>query len=153
MPVFETLQRKHPEIKIHLIGAKRFESEGIDIKFFDWSEVTEIGLLSEFDIGIMPLTDDRWSKGKGGLKILQYFAMGIPIVCSPVGINNELVDDGWNGFLAKNTYEWIQKLELLIENKKLRKEMGKAGRNLVEQRFDLKKSVAYIEDITRKVIF
>jgi len=152
MPIFKELQKKHPKTEIHLIGAKKFDAENLNIKFSDWSEDNEIELLSDFNIGIMPLTDDKWSKGKGGLKLLQYFAMSIPVVCSPVGINNDIVLEGKNGFFAKNEKEWIEKLSILIENENLRRDFGSAGHKLVEQKFDLKKSVDYIEDIIRKTV-
>ncbi len=152
LPAFVELQIKYPEAEFHIVGSRPFETDGINIEFFDWSEEKELGLLSRFDIGIMPLTDDKWSKGKGGLKILQYFAMGIPVVCSPVGINEELVNGGINGYHAKNTVEWTEKLGKLIENKSLREEFGLAGRKSVEERFDLIKAVDYIEDIIRKTV-
>ena len=151
LPVFAELQKKHPDIEFHIVGSKPFEAGGINIKFSDWTEEKEIGLLSQFDIGIMPLTDDKWSKGKGGLKILQYFAMGIPVVCSPVGINEELVNDGINGYHAKNTVEWSEKLGNLIKDPALRKKFGIAGRKTVEEKFDLINAADYIEDIIRSI--
>lgn len=152
IPVFEVLQKKYPELQIHLIGAKKFDPVNSDVKFLNWSEENEISLLSELDIGIMPLLNDNWSKGKGGLKILQYFALNIPVVCSPVGINIDLVSEGVNGYLADSNETWIEKLSVLIEDSSLRKIMGKAGRNLVEQKFDLKISVDYIESIIKEVV-
>jgi len=149
LPVFIELYKKYSSIEFHIIGAKPFETGNQNIKFFVWSEEREIGLLSDFDIGIMPLTDDKWSKGKGGLKILQYFAMGIPVVCSPVGINNELVEEGINGYFAKNTEEWTEKLGKLIENSHLRQEFGEAGRKTVKEKFDLNKASAYLENLIR----
>lgn len=152
LPVLTELQKKYPDIEIHIVGSNPFDAGDLKIKFFDWFEEKEIGLLSQFDIGIMPLTDDKWSKGKGGLKILQYFAMGIPVVCSPVGINEELVTDGTNGYHAHTSDEWVDRLGKLIENKPLREEFGKAGRKTVEEKFDLIKAVDYIEDIIRKTV-
>jgi len=149
LPVFIELDKKYSNIEFHIIGSNPFNSENLNIKFFAWSEESEISLLSDFDIGIMPLTYDKWSRGKGGLKILQYFATGIPVVCSPVGINNDLVEEGKNGFFAKDNKEWTEKLGRLVENKQLRTEMGFNGHKLVEQKFDLKKSVDYIEGIIR----
>lgn len=151
LPAFVELQKKHSDIEFHIVGSKPFAAEDINIKFFDWSEEKEIGLLSRFDIGIMPLTNDKWSKGKGGLKILQYFAMGIPVVCSPVGINEELVNDGINGYHAKSMSEWSEKLTYLAENEPLRKEFGNAGRKTVEEKFDLLKAADYIEGLIREV--
>ncbi|MDA3886895.1 MAG: glycosyltransferase family 4 protein [Candidatus Delongbacteria bacterium] len=141
------LQNKYSNIEFHLIGAKKFELKNVNIQFLDWSEETEIKLLSDFDIGIMPLTDDKWSKGKGGLKILQYFAMSLPVVCSPIGINNQLISQGKNGFGAKSAEDWIEYLDILINNEDLRKEMGKNGRKIIEEKYDLKKASGYLAEI------
>jgi glycosyltransferase involved in cell wall biosynthesis len=149
--VFIKLQKKYSNIEFHLIGAKKFDLENVNIKFLDWSEETETELLSDFDIGIMPLTDDKWSKGKGGLKILQYFAMSIPVVCSPIGINNQLIMQGKNGFGAKSTEDWIVSLETLINNEDLRKEMGMNGRKQLEENYDLKNASDHLAEIIRNI--
>ncbi|MDA3778777.1 MAG: glycosyltransferase family 4 protein [Bacteroidales bacterium] len=149
--VFIKLQKKYSNIEFHLIGAKKFDLENVNIKFLDWSEETETELLSDFDIGIMPLTDDKWSKGKGGLKILQYFAMSIPVVCSPIGINNQLIMQGKNGFGAKSTEDWIVSLETLINNEDLRKEMGMNGRKQLEENYDLKNASDHLAEIIKNI--
>ena len=92
---------------------------------------TEVADLQSFDIGIMPLPDNEWTRGKGGYKLLQYMAVGVPCVASPVGINKELIRDGENGFLATTEEEWYEKLSLLIDNPELRREMGRRGRAYV----------------------
>jgi hypothetical protein len=79
----------------------------------------------------MPLVDDPWSWGKCGLKIIQYQGVGVPVVCTPVGINKDLVEDGINGLWARTPKEWEEKLSLLIEDPKLREQMGREGRNRV----------------------
>ena len=85
----------------------------------------------------MPLTDDVWAQGKCALKIIQYLAVGIPVVCSPVGTNLEIVSDGLNGFWAKTEKEWIDRLGILIENEELRQKMGRVGRQIVEEGYSL----------------
>ena len=83
----------------------------------------------------MPLPDESWSKGKCGLKALQYMALGIPTICSPVGVNSDIIQDGENGFLASTEEEWIAKLKLLIHSPEKRLLLGKAGRLTVEEKY------------------
>jgi glycosyltransferase involved in cell wall biosynthesis len=146
------VQACHEEVSFDMVGAREFSADGLDLSFLEWSEENELAHLSRFDIGIMPLPIDNWSKGKGGLKILQYFAMGIPVVCSPVGINAELVTDGETGFLARDRQEWVEKLSTLVRDEELRRRMGKAGRDLVRARYDLKDAVDRMEIIVRRVV-
>jgi len=102
-----------------------------------WSSEEEVHDLRSFDIGLMPLMDDPWSWGKCGLKIVQYQGVGVPVVCTPVGINRDLVKDGENGFWARDDREWIEKLSILIEDLDLRKEMGLRGRERVKSGYSL----------------
>jgi glycosyltransferase involved in cell wall biosynthesis len=88
--------------------------------------------LSDLDIGIMPLPDSEWERGKCGLKALQYMALGIPTVASPVGVNREIIRHGQNGFLASSETEWRSALERLLDDAALRERMGAAGRTTVE---------------------
>ncbi|HLU85364.1 MAG TPA: glycosyltransferase family 4 protein, partial [Vicingaceae bacterium] len=107
------------------------------IKFVKWNQKTEIEDLSQIDIGIMPLPDDEWAKGKCGFKGLQYMALEIPTIMSPVGVNAEIIKDGENGFLANTDEEWITKIEWLIESEELRKKLGKAGRQTIIERYSI----------------
>jgi glycosyltransferase involved in cell wall biosynthesis len=102
-----------------------------------WNEKDEVEDIKSFDIGLMPLLDDPWSHGKCGLKILQCLAVGIPVVCSPAGINKEIVEDSVHGFLANTPEEWIEKLEILINDNNLRKRMGTEGRKKVIKHYSL----------------
>ena len=86
----------------------------------------------------MPLPDDIWSKGKCGLKSLEYMSLCIPPVISPVGVNPEIIVDGVNGFLAKTNEEWVNKLSLLIESPELRKKTGEKGRETVVERYSVR---------------
>jgi len=107
------------------------------IKFKKWNKDTEIEDLLNFHIGIMPLTDDRWAKGKCGFKALQYMALGIPSVVSPVGVNTEIIEDGKTGFLCKNADEWQKNLIQLIENQELRAEIGQKARQKVLEKYSV----------------
>jgi len=83
------------------------------------------------------LPDDEWTKGKCGLKGLQYMALAIPTIMSPVGVNTEIIQEGENGLLASTTEEWVAKISLLIESESLRKEIGNAGKLTVESKFSI----------------
>lgn len=129
---------KYPgKIKIKVIGDKDYRNFELNIKGISWVKADEIKELSEFDIGIMPLPDDEWAKGKCGLKGLQYMSLEIPTIMSPVGVNSEIIQDGINGFLAATEDEWIEKLSLLIEDRQLRQKLGKAGRQTVIEKYSV----------------
>lgn len=130
--VFQWLIRKYENLWIELIGAPGLNLGVANAIIKNWRLETEVSDLQDFDIGIMPLPDDEWSKGKGGYKLLQYMAIGIPCVASPVGINREIIKDGVNGFLGGNQEEWMERLSRLIEDRELREKMGREGRNLAE---------------------
>jgi glycosyltransferase involved in cell wall biosynthesis len=131
--VFDFLTLKYPNLTVKIIGADlgilSFR-EASWLKISDWDLDTEVEELMEFDIGIMPLQNNEWAKGKGGYKLLQYMSIGIPSVASPVGINCDLIRDGVNGYLALTNDEWKQKLSMLIESEALRIDMGGNSRKI-----------------------
>lgn len=106
-------------------------------QFLDWSESSEVESIQGMDIGLMPLTDDPWSRGKCGYKLIQYMACGLPVVASPVGVNTQIVEHGVNGFLADRDADWRRALQTLAENPELRARMGRAGREKVEREYSL----------------
>lgn len=124
-------QRYGSRVYFKVIGDGTYHNHTLDIQGIQWTRKSELHELEEIDIGIMPLPDDEWSKGKCGLKGLVYMSMEIPSVLAKVGVNAEIIQDGINGFLCKDETEWIEKLSLLIENEQLRKQMGEAGRQKV----------------------
>ncbi len=113
------------------------ELEIDNVKFVPWKLDSEIEDLLQFDIGIMPLKDNKWAKGKCGFKILQYLSLGIPTVASPVGVNADIIQHEGNGFLASTQEEWTQYLKQLIQSVELRKKMGAQGRNTVESKYSV----------------
>jgi glycosyltransferase involved in cell wall biosynthesis len=146
----EKLCKKYPNVQVKLIGTKGFHTNEHKIKLVDWSLESELHELATFDIGIMPLTDDEWSRGKGNYKILQYMSLGIPSVASPVGVNNQYIQEGVNGFLPRNNKDWEDKLSVLIENKQIREEIGRKARDIVAKNYSLEASVPkFIEAITQ----
>lgn len=114
-----------------------------------WNPLREVEDLHSIDIGVMPLIDDEWSKGKCGFKLLQYMATGIPCVASAVGVNPEIVSDGVNGYLARNFHEWSSALRQLILNEQLRRDMGAKGRQTVEERYSV---VAWSKTFTAAIL-
>lgn len=130
-PVLNHLQQKYSMLHFLVIADRKPELNIKRMEFVPWNKETEALDLLRMDIGIMPLPDDEWSKGKCGFKVLQYMAMEIPCVASPVGVNTEIIDHGHNGFLAYTDNEWIKYLDDLIQHTELRKAFGKAGRTKV----------------------
>lgn len=134
-PVLERLRRRRT-FRMVVIGARgRFAPEGIDVEFKPWSSATEVTDLSELDVGIMPLPQGEWERGKCGMKALQYMALGLPVVASPVGANVEIIADGQNGHLARTEDDWEERLESLLDSAALRKSLGSAGRATVEKSY------------------
>lgn len=137
-PILEEIQKKFQDkVEFLVVGAKSYQHERLNIKSIAWTAETEVASLNHFDIGIMPLPDNNWTRGKCGLKALQYMALGIPAVVSDVGVNASIVRNGKDGFVAKSSQEWVAYLSLLIEQPHLRKEMGTKGRQRVEQYYSL----------------
>ncbi len=109
--------------------------------FSRWSEATEIADIQRMDIGIMPLRDSDWARGKCSFKMLQYMACGLPVVVSPVGMNAEVLAQGACGHAATSTSEWIDALTSLVSSEQQRATLGGAGRKIVEQSYSLAKLV------------
>ena len=138
IPVLKRVQRKFGDkVYFKTIGIKEYGQEGLKIKNVKWSLETEVKELSEIDIGIMPLPDDAWAKGKCGLKGLQYMALGIPTIMSPVGVNSEIIQDSINGYLASDEEEWFEKISLLIEDFNLRLTIGKESRKTIVENYSV----------------
>jgi len=112
-----------------------YQAMDIPLEVIQWDKTSEIETLQHFDIGIMPLPDDAWSRGKCGFKGLQYMALEIPTIMSPVGVNSDIIQDGENGFLAGDDKAWFEKISCLIESESLRKSMGAAGRKTVIEKY------------------
>jgi glycosyltransferase involved in cell wall biosynthesis len=135
--------------KLRVIGAPDFRMEGVDVEAVPWSESTEVTLLQQCDIGVMPLSDDPWSRGKSALKLIQYMSAGIAAVASPVGTNADVLRDGHNGFLAATGDEWVRKLSLLLDNAELRQRLALNGRRTVEASYSLHRNGQRLEGVLR----
>lgn len=153
IPVLKILKEKYGErISLKVIGDGNYINDSLGIRGIAWNKATELEELSTIDIGIMPLPDDEWAKGKCGLKGLQYMALGIATIMSPVGVNVDIIQDSINGMLASSNEEWVNKLSLLIENTDLRKRCAENGRKTVEEKYSvqsLKSSyLAHFQNLT-----
>jgi len=149
--VFEKLAAKPYKFRMKIIGASRkvFEIPGVEIIYKDWRLEEEIGEFQSLDIGVYPLPDDEWTAGKTGFKTIQYMSVGIPCVASDVSPNRVLIEEGVNGFLAKDVSEWVLKLSRLIEDRRLRERVGTAGRKAVLEKYSLKVNAPKILEIIR----
>ncbi|WP_197716615.1 glycosyltransferase family 4 protein [Methylocaldum marinum] len=134
--VFSAIARYHP-VRIIVIGAGTadLQSSDFDVEYRHWSEQTEVDDILRFDIGIMPLSDTPWERGKCGYKLIQYMGCHKPVVASPVGANLKIVEHGTNGFLASTESEWRTALLELLHSPDLRARLGRAGRALVEREY------------------
>lgn len=136
--------------RVVAIGAGNTGLEGLPVEVKVWSEETEIEELRRFDVGIMPLADSPFARGKCGFKLIQYMASARPVVASPVGENVKIVADGVNGFLANTQEEWVRALKQLRADAALRRRMGEAGRARVEQHYCLQVTAPRILQLLRE---
>jgi glycosyltransferase involved in cell wall biosynthesis len=143
---------KRDNFRLRVIGTPTYQLPGIDVEAMKWRSDTELDDLNAIDIGVMPLPDDAWSKGKCGLKALQFMALGIPTVCSPVGVNTDIIQDDQNGFIATTEDEWVEKLSSLIRSAPLRARLGKAGRETVERTYSAKSQAPRVFEVFKSVL-
>jgi glycosyltransferase involved in cell wall biosynthesis len=140
------------QFRLRVIGTPAYELPPVDVEAMQWRAATELEDLCAIDIGVMPLPDDNWSKGKCGLKALQFMALGIPTICSPVGVNTDIIQDNENGFLAMTEDEWVDKLSRLLRSAELRRRLGDAGRATVEQKYSAAIQAPRVYEIFKSVL-
>ncbi len=136
-PVLQGIETKYPLVEFWVIADQPPELKLMNLHFKPWSLETEISDLVQFDIGLMPLPDDEWTKGKCGFKALQYMALQIPAIAAPVGVNKEIIQNGMNGLLCETPAEWKHQIIQLIENEALRNSIGLAARKTVIDRYSV----------------
>lgn len=146
------IQERYGErVQFFFVGADTREISNDKVKVQPWSMRTELEHLHSFDIGIMPLPEiDEWAKHKAGYKLLQYMAVAIPCIASPIGINSSMITHERNGFLAINDNEWVSDLVRLIESAELRQRMGLEGRKIAEQNYSHQHLVNQLISILQK---
>jgi glycosyltransferase involved in cell wall biosynthesis len=145
-PALARLSRRHPRLRLRVVCSQFPDWNDVLIERVPWSPTSEIEALASAHMGVMPLTDDAWARGKCAFKLLQYMAASLPCVASPIGANTEAVLDGQTGFYARSSEEWEQALERLMCSADLRARLGAAGRAHVESRYGLRNYQArYVE--------
>lgn len=136
---------------LRVIGA-RVDLPGVPVEHVAWDEDTEVAQVAACDMGVMPLRDSPWERGKCGYKLIQYMACGLPVVASPVGVNGHIVQEGGNGFLADTPQAWVTALAKLLTDATLRQRMGQAGRLRVEQEYCLQVTGPRLADLLRSSV-
>ena len=135
-PALRALQSRF-HLRLRVVCSRPPHIAGVNVEFRPWAMEREVTDLQDAAIGVMPLDDTAWTRGKCGLKLLQYMAVGVPAIASPVGVNRDIITTGHDGFLASTVQEWYDCLESLCRQPQLRKEIGLAGRRTVVERYSL----------------
>jgi len=154
----QTLMRflqNHPDADMLIVAERPWRSSLIPpekIRFVKWNEQIEVSVLKEMSVGLMPLPDDEWTRGKCSFKMLQYMAVGLPVAVSPVGMNKEILAKGKPGFAATTPNEWYDAMEMLYRDQELQIKLGNAGRSIVEEHFSAAKIADSLAGIFRGLI-
>jgi glycosyltransferase involved in cell wall biosynthesis len=141
--------RRRIDFEVRVIGGD-VRLPGLDVTCVPWRARTEVEDLRALDVGLMPLPDDAWARGKCGLKALQYMALGIPPVVSPVGVNADIVRHGVDGFHAWTSRDWIEHLQRLIQDPDLRRRIGWEARLTVDARFSARRHAPRLAEVLRR---
>jgi glycosyltransferase involved in cell wall biosynthesis len=134
------------EILIQSGAPPPLEIQQIGVTYIPWQKDTEFKIIQKMDIAICPLRDSPWTRGKFSIKLLQYMACGIPVICSDVGVNREIIIDGLVGFVVKEEEEWRTKILTLIHDRERREQMGRAARQRAEKCYSLDKASIWLTD-------
>lgn len=141
IPILDDLAKTYT-FEFHIISNEKPPYTASYVRFTPWRKETEIPDLLRFDVGVMPLKDDAWSRGKCGFKALQYMALGIPAIVSPVGVNTEIVDHEINGMIVNEPDEWRSALAYFLEDSSRARAMQKAAREKIEAAYSVKSNTA-----------
>ncbi len=137
-PILEELGKTVPNLSLKIICDSFPTFDHLKVSPVQWQESNEVAEIRSANLGICFMPDDRWSRGKCGLKLLQYMAAGLPVIANPVGVHSEIIRHGYNGFLA-NTYEdWANAIALIYKNKEQQKLMGARGREIVDSLYSVR---------------
>jgi hypothetical protein len=147
---FATLQKMHPTLSLVVICDQAPQDLNIPVIFRPWALHSEKEDLLAGDIGIAPTPLNEWTLGKSGFKIIQYMAAGLPVVASPVGVNDVLVRPGQNGYAAKSTQDWVEHVDRLLKDAALRARLGMIGRRDVEQRYNVNEAVRLWQELLKR---
>ncbi len=152
LPLMAEIQRRVDfELVVITNTRPEIETPGLKWSFLPWTAETEVAGLRSLDVGLMPLADDAFQRGKCGLKALQYMAVGRPVVASPVGVNAEIVQNGKTGFHAVTEADWMSAIQSLASSSERRSEMGAAGRKRCEESYSVRRWFPVLDEILRRV--
>lgn len=152
IPPLRSLLAARPDLVFRVVADRLPELEGLRVDYRRWSEPDEAAELAGFTVGVMPLFDDPWTRGKCALKLLQYGAAAVPAVSSPVGANRSVIRDGVTGYFARGEEEWHSRLEELLDSAEKRERLGRAARRLVEEKYSLSAAAPRLAQIIRRVV-
>lgn len=151
-PVLRALAEAHPgQVRIRILSSKAPEWPEVPLEFEPWTLSRAIAGVREFDVGLMPLADDEWTRGKCGFKALEYMALGVAPVVSPVGVLRRMIRPGRTGFFAETETEWYEAIATLIGDASLRERVGRAGRTAVSADYSMRVTVPRIVEALRAV--
>jgi glycosyltransferase involved in cell wall biosynthesis len=145
----EELGREGP-VRFLVVGGHSAAIPCVEVINIPWSEASEVDMINTFDVGVMPLFDDEWARGKCAFKLIQYMACGVPMVASPVGANLEVVTSEC-GLLARSSDEWLAGLRTLRDSPALRFRLGEAGRQRIEEHYSLHTALPKLAEVIRHV--
>jgi len=152
-PVLAKLvEKRGDDVIVKVISNREPTGMKIPYQWSSWSPESEVAEISEIDIGIMPTPDDEWSRGKCALKALQYMALGIPAICTDMGANRDVIDQGKNGYLAASDEQWLEYFEDLIDDREKRLRLGNAARQTVEAEYSMRKCAELFERVVRTTV-
>ena len=153
LPLLEEVART-TGARVRVVGAGKIAVsemfEGLEI--VEWAQESEVAEVQAMDIGLMPLPDEPWARGKCGYKLIQYMACELPVIASPVGVNSEIVVPGETGILATGPDQWKAALEQLVGDKVMRQRMGMAGRQRAEDHYSLKVHAPRLVEILTSLV-
>jgi glycosyltransferase involved in cell wall biosynthesis len=138
-------------VQLRVVGVTDFRLRGIAASAVEWRAERQVAELSRFDVGVMPMPDDEFSRGKCGCKALEYMAVGVPTVASPVGVNAQIICHRENGLLANTEDEWLEYLLALVRDADLRQRLGRAGRQTVEEQYSARVQAPRVLEVLREV--
>ncbi len=155
LEIREALSRVAQEsmMRLVVVGARPPDMNGVVCETREpWSEEREIEESFGFDVGIMPLPDSPWERGKCGHKLIKYMAASRPVISSPVGVNRDIVEHGVTGYLAETTSDWLTALSSLRDSRTLREQMGRAGRRKVEERYCIQVTGRHLANLLEEAL-
>jgi glycosyltransferase involved in cell wall biosynthesis len=152
LPALGRAARRAPFTLLVAGAGEEIKVEGVRVVTAPWSVESEAALFASLDVGLYPLPDNEWTRGKCGMKAIQYLACGVPVVASPIGVNPAIVTDGWSGFLARDAGEWEERLVRYLGNPALRVEHGARGRERIERDYSLRAWAPRFADVVEEVL-